>query len=181
MALLKSLLFLLFLVMVIGVIILAGVVCVRFIDYIEENPYGSKSLIEKIIYIVVGSHILFLFMRLPILHILFSLSISYAYNCLLDSHAEIQTSDPRFLYGIIGSLVSYFLMIRFISIHHTSLLLIIPCFCIIWVVPICFFFSMSATEDTLFKKTKGGSTKTYAGQFVDYIFSLGKKSSELKR
>lgn len=163
------------LIVVIILLIILGVGIIKFIDYLEENPYASKHFIQKIVYSSVAFHIVFLLIGISIPQILFSLSIQYSYNCLFDSYPVIRPEDPRFIYGLIGSLINYFLMIRFISMNSTKLLIVIPCFFIIWLTPVCFFFSMSATEDTLFIKKTGKKNKTYAGMLLDFLFSLGRK------
>lgn len=163
------------LILVIGLLIVLGVGTIKFIDYLEENPYGSKHLIQKMVYGSVAFHVVFLLLGVSIPQILFSLSIQYSYNCLFDSYPVIRPEDPRFIYGLVGSLVNYFLMIRFISMNSVRILVMIPCFAIIWLTPVCFFFSMSATEDTLFVKKTGRKNKTYAGMLLDFLFSLGRK------
>lgn len=166
--------------LVVLVIILIGIGIIRFIDYLEENPYGSKAAIEKIIFGVYASHVLLLFLGVSLWQILFSLSIQYSYHCLLDSHAEIETSDSRFIYGLVASLINYFLMIRFISMHNTALVYVIPCFLVIWITPVCFFFSMSATEDAPFKKPRRGESKSYGKKILNYLMTLGKKDTVMK-
>lgn len=168
----------------IGIVVISilgfGIGIIRFIEYLEENPYGSQKLLGQIIIGVISSHILFLYLRISIWHILLSLSIQYCFYCLLDSHAEIETTDPRFIYGLVGSLINYFLMIRFISIYNTPVGYIFPCFLIVWITPICFFFSMSATEDAPFKKPRRGQPKSYGKKILDFIMSIGKKDVSLK-
>lgn len=163
------------LVLTVGLLISLGLGIIKLIDYLEENPYGSKALIQKIVYTSVAAHLLFLFMGMPILQILLSLSIQYAYHCLFDIYPIVKPEDPRFIYGLVGSLVNYFLMIRFISMSNGSILAIIPYFAIIWSTPIFFFFSMSATEDALFIKKTGKRNKTYAGMAVEWAYSFGTK------
>ena len=159
----------------VSLLIALGLGVIKLIDYLEENPYGSKALIQKIVYSCVAAHLIFLIMDMPILQILFSLSIQYAYHCLFDIYPIVKPEDPRFIYGLVASLVNYFLMIRFISISNGSVLAIIPYFIIIWATPIFFFFSMSATEDALFIKKTGQKNKTYAGMALDWAFNFGKK------
>lgn len=168
------------LVLVIGFLICLGVCIIKLIDYLEENPYGSKDLIQKIVYTSVALHIVFLLSGMPFLQLLFSLSIQYSYNCMFDSYPLVRPEDPKFIYGLVASLVNYFLMIRFISIKGIGFALIIPFFVIIWTTPICFFFSMSATENTVFLKKDGHKNKTYAGLLVDWLFSIGNKVKEMK-
>lgn len=160
----------------IAVLIGVGVGFIRLIDYFEENPYGSKELIRKIVYTSMALHILFLFTGMPILHILFSLAVQYCYNCLFNVYPFVRLEDPKFIAGLLGSLINYFLMLRFFTIYEKRILLFIPYLCIIWATPICFFFSMTATEDALFIKKGGRKTKTYAGLLIDWIFTLGGKA-----
>lgn len=160
-------------------IIVGIVLCIiKFIDYLDENPYASKKVIEKVVYSTVAGHLIFLFIGVPFLQILFSLSIQYSYHCLFDSYPIIKPEDPRFIYGLVGSLINYFLMIRFVSIHTIGVFLLICSFTIVWITPVCFFFSMSATEETLFIKSKGRENKTYARIALDYISLYSKMAFE---
>lgn len=168
------------LIFVAGLLICLGVGIIKLIDYLEENPYGSKDLIQKVVYTSIALHILFLVMGMPILQIIFSLTVQYSFNCMFDTYPFIKPEDPKFIYGVVGSLINYFLMIRFISLSSSKVMMIIPYFLIIWASPVCFFFSMSATEDTLFVKKGGKKNKTYAGLFIEWIFSLGNKVKEIK-
>lgn len=168
------------LILTLSLVAACGLGVIKLIDYLEENPYGSKAFIQKIVYSSIMAHLIFLFMGMPILQILFSLSIQYAYHCLFDIYPIVKPDDPRFIYGLVGSLVNYFLMIRFISLNDGSLLSIIPYFLIIWTTPIVFFFSMSATEDSLFVKKTGKKNKTYAGMALEWAFNLGNKLREKK-
>lgn len=163
------------LILVAGALIGLGLGIIRLIDYLEENPYGSKDLIQKIIYASVIGHLVFLFMGMRLWQIIFSLSIQYTYHCLFDVYPIVKPEDPRFIYGLVGSLVNYFFMIQFISTSNGHIALIIPYFIIIWTTPIFFFFSMSATEDALFVKKTGKRNKTYAGMALDWALSFGKK------
>lgn len=161
---------------IIALIIAAGIGIVKFIDYLDENPYASKDLIQNILYIAVGSHLLFLFIGVPFLQILFSLSIQYSYHCLFDSYPIIKPEDYRFIYGLVGSLINYFLMIRFITVVNIRIITVILCFVVIWITPVCFFFSMSAGDETLFIKSKGRVSETYVGQFLKWIRSKKESS-----
>ncbi|KAM0681177.1 hypothetical protein GINT2_000371 [Glugoides intestinalis] len=160
------------LIFVILLLILLGVGIIKFIEYLEDNPYGSKELIQKVVYTSVALHVLLFISGMQILQLAFSLSIQYTYNCMFDSYPFIRPEDPKFIYGLIASLVNYFLMIRFVSMNSIRLIFILPYFLIIWATPICFFFSMSATEDALFIKKGGKKTRTYVGLCLDWLFSL---------
>lgn len=163
------------LVVVVGILGLLGIGIIRLIDYLEENPYGSKELIKKIVYSSVVAHLIFLVMGMSWWQILFSLSIQYTYHCLFDVYPIVKPEDPRFIYGLVGSLLNYFFMIRFISLSGSHVAFIIPYFIIIWTTPVFFFFSMSATEDALFIKKTGRKNKTYAGMALDWALSFGKR------
>lgn len=153
---------------------------IKLIDYLEENPYGSKDMIQNVVYASVALHILFLLSGMSYFQLLFSLSIQYCFNTMFDVYPLIKPEDIRFIYGAIGSLVNYFLMIRFISVQKLSLLTIIPYFIIIWATPICFFFSMSASEDNLFLNKPGIKNKTYAGMAIDWVLKFGKKQEKAR-
>lgn len=171
---------LLFVAIVAG-IIGGGIGIVRAIDYIEDNPYAAKEKIQMIVHGTMGMHALFLFMGLPIWHILFSFSIQYALHSLFVLYPAIRPEDPRFIYGILGSLVNHFLFIKFFVDENKNILLIILSFIIIWVTPFCFFFSMSASDDNLFvKKNDGKGNKTYAGILVDWLMTVGRKRTAAK-
>ncbi|KAI5148317.1 hypothetical protein ENBRE01_0250 [Enteropsectra breve] len=162
------------LVLIVGLIGAIGVGAMRSIDFIEENPYAAREKIQKAIYAVIAAHALFLFLRVPILHILFSLSIQYAFNTLFHTYPFIKVEDPKFIYGIIASLVNHFLLIRFFINASYGLLFIAISFVIIWATPLSFFFSMSASDDALFDRSSGKATRTYVGLFLEYLMKLGK-------
>lgn len=171
-----------FIILGILALVFIGVGFIRLVDYFDENPYGSKDLVQKVLYTSVALHVLFLITGMPILQIIFSLSIQYCLQTLFDTYSEIRMNDPKLIAGFIGSLINYFLMLRFFTIYEKKLILFIPYLCIIWATPICFFFSISVSEDAIFIKKKGGKkNKTYAGVFLDWMLSLGGKVRELKK
>lgn len=171
------------LIIAVALLICIGVGFIRLIDYFEEHPYGSKELVKKVVYTSMALHTIFLLTGMPILQIVFSLAIQYLYASAFnnDEHTLLQLTDPKFLGGLFGSLVNYFLMLRFFTVYEKKLILFVPYLAIIWATPICFFFSVNATEDTIFVKKGGRRNKTYAGLFVDWVFSLGGKMKELKK
>ncbi|ELA42355.1 uncharacterized protein VICG_00453 [Vittaforma corneae ATCC 50505] len=143
--------------LILGILALVGIGVgfIWLIDYFDANPYGSKELVQKVLYTSVALHVLFLLTGMPILQILYSLGVQYCFNTLFDTYSLIRVEDPRFIGGLIGSLVNYFLMLRFFTVYEKKIILFIPYLCIIWATPVCFFFSISVNEDTLFVK-KGG-------------------------
>lgn len=168
-------------VAVVSALIGAGVGVVKAIDYIEENPHAAKSKIQMVVYGVVVAHIYLLITGVSIFHIIFSLVIQYTFNTFFSTYPIVKPEDPRFIFGVIASFVNHFLMIKhFFSLTPTIFSVIIS-FAIIWITPFCFFFSMSASEDTLFASgsgKKGG--KTYAGIALDWVLKLGKKPEKNK-
>jgi len=153
-----------------------GIGAVRSINYIEENPYAAKEKIQMIVYGIIASHMFFMIIRLPLYVIIFSLTIQYAFNALFDSYPFIKPEDPKFLYGVLASLVNHFLLIKFFVGHSYGIIVVILSFIIIWATPFCFFFSMSAADDAPFANHSGKSTKTYVGMAFDWLMTIGKKS-----
>lgn len=162
-------------VAVIATLAIAGVAIVRSIDYIEENTYAVKSRIQAVVYTVIGLHAYMMFIGMPIWHVLLSLSIQYAFNCFFESYPVVRPEDPKFIYGVLGSLVNHFLLIRVFIQQSSSFVTVALCFVIIWTTPFCFFFTMSASEDALFIKKTGKGTKTYAGLALDWLWNFGRK------
>lgn len=166
---------------IIASLIGVGVGIVRAIDYIEENPYAAKAKIQAVLYGVVIAHIFFLFSGLPFYHIIFSLSIQYTFNTFFDAYPVIKPEDPRFIYGVVGSFLNHFLLIKHYFNKNPGVLSVILAFAIIWITPFSFFFSMSAAEDTLFLNKSTKATKTYARMALEWLLNLGKKTPDNKQ
>lgn len=160
---------------IIGVIIIGGVAIVRSIEYIEENTYAVKDTIQKIVYTVMALHVYMLYMGMPLWHALFSMSIQYAFHCFFDVYPVIRPEDPKFIYGVLGSLVNHFLLIRMFINQSSGFVTVVLCFIIIWMTPFCFFFTMSASEDALFVKKTGKGTKTYVGIALEWLWNFGRE------
>lgn len=166
---------------VITAVVLAGIGIVRGIDYIEENPYAAKERIQMVVYTAIALHAFLLYLRVPIYHLLLSLSIQYALQTLFAAYPLIKPEDPRFIYGVLGSLVNHFLLIKFFVDHSYGVAVVAMSFLVIWTTPFCFFFSMSASEDNLFVKSSGKATKTYAGILLEWLMTVGKRQMEARK
>jgi Transmembrane adaptor Erv26 len=161
---------------IIALIVAAGVATVRSIDYIEENPYAAKEKIQNLVYFVIFSHLFLLYQGIPLYHLAISLSIQYAFNCFFESYPIIKPEDPKFIYGLIGSLINHFLLIKFFFDKSIGFFSIVLCFIIIWATPFGFFFSMSAAEDNMFIKKAGRPNhKTYVRMAFEALMNIGKK------
>lgn len=156
-------------------VVAAGVGIVRAINYIEDNVYAVKETMRKILYTVVALHLFLLMCGMSIWHFLFSLSMQYAFHCFFETYPVIKPEDPKFIYGVLGSLVNHFLLIHMFVKNHSGIITIIFSFVLIWVTPFCFFFTMSATDDVPFVRRTGRPTKTFAGMALDWVMNLGKK------
>jgi hypothetical protein len=164
-------------VAIVALIVGAGVATVRSIDYIEENPYAAKEKIQLVVYFVIFSHSFLLYHGIPIYHLALSLAIQYAFNCFFDVYPVIRPEDPKFIFGLVGSLINHFLLIKFFFDKSLGFISIILCFIIIWTTPFCFFFSMSAAEDNMFIKKSGKSNhKTYVRLAFESLMNLGKSN-----
>ncbi len=166
------------LISVVLLVVLGGVAIVRSIEYVEENIYAVKGTIEKILYTVVALHAYMLYLGMPILHCLFSLSIQYAFHCFFSNYPIIKPEDPKFIYGVVGSLINHLLLIRMFVINSSNLFSIIFSFILIWVTPFSFFFTMSASENIMFLRPGGKPVKTFAGMALDWLLNLGKKNAK---
>ena len=165
-------------ILIVVAVIAVCVGTIRAIEYIEENTYAAKSKIQNIIYFSMCCYVFFMLKGMPIWQILFGLGVQYTFHCLMNSYPAIRPEDPRFLGGVLGSLVNHFLMIKFFFEKSGNILIIIFAFAIVWLTPFCFFFSMSATDDVLFVKNSNKHVKTYAGMLLDYLLNLGKKNQQ---
>lgn len=166
-------------VFIIAAVIGVCIGTIRSIEYIEENTYAAKQKIQNLIYGVLLCHIYLLWAGVPIYHLLLSLSIQYTFNCFMRDYPAIKPEDFRFIYGVVGSLINHFLMIKFFFDRHCGVVTIIFCFILVWATPFAFFFSMSATDDVLFVKNQGQqNVKTYAGMLLDYLLNLGKRTKK---
>lgn len=165
-------------VLIVVTVIAVCIGTIRSIEYIEENTYAAKDKIQKIIYFSMGCYVFFLMKGIPLWHLLMGLGIQYTFHCLMHNYPAVRPEDPRFIGGVIGSLINHFLMIKFFFEKSGNIFLIIFAFAIVWLTPFCFFFSMSATDDVLFVKTQNRQVKTYAGMLLDYCLNLGKKNRD---
>lgn len=165
---------------IIVILVGLGIGIIRAIDYIEENPHAAKSKIQAVLYLAVALHLFFLIIEVPLYHIIFSLSIHYTFNSFFSTYPVIKPEDPRFIYGVLGSFINHFLLIRFFFNKSPNILSVILSFFVIWITPFSFFFSMSAAEDTLFVNRSKKDHKTYAGMALNWLLTLGKKSETNK-
>ncbi len=170
-----------FAVLLLTVIIISSVIgIIRFIEYIEENTYAAKNKIQKIIYISAALHILEFFNGVSYYSIAIGLIVIYCFNIVLMSYPDIPTMEPPFLLGIVGALINHFLLIKCFMENSTGVFFCIYAFIHCWIVPFCFFFSMSATDNLLFVRKDQKRIKTYAGMFKDFIMNIGKKSRRVE-
>lgn len=152
-----------------------GLGIVKAIDYIEDKAYAAKKHIEAIIQVSAALHIILLFRGVPIFQILFSLSIQYAFYCILDIYPLVKMDNPYFIYGTIASLLNHFLVIRLIFAKPAVYgLEIVFYFALIWITPFCFFLSLSANDEVLFVKGKT-SSNTLIGNFLKKYLYKEKK------
>lgn len=159
----------------IGGLIGLGIGIVKAIDYIEDKAYAAKKHIESIIQISAGLHIILLLRGVSIFQILFSLSIQYAFYCLLDIYPLVKMDNPYFIYGTIASLLNHFLVIRLLfskpGIYGAEIVLY---FALVWTTPFCFFLSLSANDEVLFVRGKA-SPNTIIGSFLKKYLYKEKK------
>ena len=164
---------------VIGIFVGLCVLIIRSVRHIENNVYGVKETIRKIVFAVIALHIYLLYIGVPLWHLAFSLTIQYAFYQFFDSYPVIKPEDPKFLYAVIASLVNHFLMIRVFIVHEIGVINIVLCFLHIWTTPFCFFFTMSASDNLMFlskdAKKSNRPTKTFAGQALDWLLNIRNK------
>lgn len=161
-------------------IVLGGIGVVRSVEYLEENMYAVKSVIERIVYTVVFLHLYMLYLGMPFWHFLFSLSIQYSFNCFFAHYPIIQPEDPKFIFGVVGSLINHLLLIRMFVIQSSNLFSIISSFILIWITPFSFFFTMSASENIMLLKSDGRPVKTFAGMALDWLMNFGKNKKKMR-
>ncbi|KAI4291320.1 hypothetical protein PAPHI01_0594 [Pancytospora philotis] len=168
-------------VFVIALIIVFGIAVARFIDYIGDNTYAMKDTLQTVVYTVMGLHIYMMFIGMPLWHVLFSLSIQYAFNCFFEVYPVVKPEDPKFIYGVLASLVNHFLLIRMFIKNTSNLLNVALCFVLIWATPFCFFFTMSAAEDFMFVDGSRRVTKTYFSRLVTWLWNFGREKAGLDK
>lgn len=162
----------LFLVAVsITVLFMFGLGIVNAIDYIEDKAYAAKKHIGTIIQVSSVLHAILLFRGVSILQILFSLSVQYAFYCLLDIYPLVKMDNPYFIYGTVASLLNHFLVIRLIFAKPAVYgLEIVFYFALIWITPFCFFLSLSANDEVLFVKGKATSNTLIGNLLKRYFY-----------
>lgn len=163
-------------VLIIVSVIAICIITIRSIEYIEENTYAAKDKIQKIIYFSMLTYIFFMLKGMSFIHLSLGLGIQYTFNCLMNNYPAIKPEDPRFIAGVLGSLVNHFLMIKFFFEKSGGIFIVIFAFIIVWLTPFCFFFSMSATDDVLFINNSNKHVKTYAGILLEYLLNIGKRN-----
>lgn len=155
----------------IGGLVGFGIGIVKAIDYIEDKAYAAKKHIEAIIQISAGLHVVLFFRGVSILQILFSLSIQYAFYCLLDIYPLVKMDNPYFIYGTLASLLNHFLVIRLIFsksvVYGTE---IVFYFALVWITPFCFFLSLSANDEVLFVRGKPSSNTLIGSLLKKYLY-----------
>lgn len=166
------------LIICISLVVAVGVTIVRSIEYIENNIYGVKDTIMKILFTVIALHLYFLFLGMPFWHLIFSLSIQAVFYSLFDVYPMVKPEDPKFLYGVFASLINHFLLVRLFMNRETGIIHIMLCFIIIWTTPFCFFFTMSATDDVPFIPASGRTTKTLAGKLIEWMMNFKRNKTE---
>lgn len=151
---------------VVGLLAL-GLGIVKAIDYVEDKAYAAKRHIETIIQISAGLHIILLLRGVSFFQILFSLTVQYAFYCLLDIYPLVKMDNPYFIYGTIASLLNHFLVIRLIFSRNAIYgMEIVFYFALIWITPFCFFLSLSANDEVLFAKGKKTAPNTLIGSLL---------------
>ncbi|EPR79338.1 Transmembrane adaptor Erv26, partial [Spraguea lophii 42_110] len=156
-------------VFIIALIIGLGFGLYYSVMYIEEHTYAAKDKIEMIIQGILILHIYLLLRGMRIFVIVFSLISNLIFYNLLSSYPYILASNVNFIAGCVAAFINHFLFLQTTIANNYNALEIILYFIIfVWVVPFCFFLSLTANDDTF--PVKGNiKRKTWIGRILERV------------
>lgn len=158
-AFLRSIIFL-----ILGFSTIVGLVaCIyKSVLFIERKPHAAKKNIYLIIHTITILHLILLIRGYSKLLILFSLSIIFIFYQLMYNYPDVQIESPYFIIGTIMTLVNHFLFLRVLADNSHPVVEVLVYFIIfVWIVPFCFFLSLSANDMLIHEGIKKKETYLY--------------------
>lgn len=147
-----------------------GLGIIKSIEYIEDKAYSAKNKIKRIIEISMFLHLYLIIRCKSIFQTAFSLSIQYAFYCMLEIYPIVKLDNPYFIYGTLASLVNHFLVIRLLFYRNLYSVEVLFVFALIWITPFCFFISLSANDEVIVVKGKT-TTNTLIGNLFKKLLN----------
>ncbi|KAF7697553.1 Testis Expressed Sequence [Cucumispora dikerogammari] len=164
---LKSIVFL-----IIGFSFIVGLVAIIYksVLFIERKPHAAKKNIYSIIHTIAALHLLLLIRGYSKLLILYSLIIIFIFYQLMYNYPDVQIESPYFITGTVMTLINHFLYLRVLADNSHNVFEVLVYFIIfVWVVPFCFFLSLSANDMLIHEGGRKRET---------YLYKLLKKVTE---
>jgi hypothetical protein len=154
-------------------------------ELVEEYTRLTRKIISYAIKVVIGLHVLLLFVdRLPVIPIIVGVASHAVYYRLLKTFPYISLTAPDFL-GSVGLLIlSHVAWIRFfytdprciyVSMEWTFGFMLV----MVWIVPFAFFISLAANESVL--PGGGGSYSAFGSSDFDGTATTSSSSAPPRR
>lgn len=163
----------------IGIGSVIGLVCIiwRSVLFIETRPHAAKKNITTLIHSIAILHIVPLIRGYSLKLLIYSELIILIFYQLIYNYPDVQLDSPYFIIGTILTLVNHFLYLRVLADNsHHPLEVIFYFIIFVWVVPFCFYLSLSANDMLIHEG--GKRRETYLGKFFKEL--VGKIHRGLK-
>lgn len=148
----------------------------KTVIYIEDHTMAFKERILQIIMAVGLLHIFMVFRGVGLLHVLYSASIQYIFYNLYLKYPYFQISDPFLIVGSVMALINHFLTLRLLIFKFSILEVIFYFIFCVWLVPFCFYVSLSANEDVLTDLDRKKKVRTVLGDLIGRVVSNVRKN-----
>ncbi|KAI9316806.1 transmembrane adaptor Erv26 [Dichotomocladium elegans] len=120
-------------------------------ELVEEYTVYTRKVIKTMTVTVVSIHVLlWIFDRLPFLHILFSILCHGVYTMNLQTFPFINLTSLPFIASCILVFADHFLWFQYFTTHYRPFMDIAAFFGVcIWLIPFTYFISLSANDNAL--------------------------------
>lgn len=118
----------------------------RAIKYFEENPYGSKAMIQSILRTTSLLHVILIFFKIPFKLILISILSQIIYLSMLDDYPKIKFNDKRMIMALILTVFTHFYFVVLNSKMSSNILKTVFIYYVIWLNPVMLCISIGAID-----------------------------------
>lgn len=130
-------------------LIVAGIFIKSSILYLENNPHKSKNFVFFILILSIVLHYLLYLFNFSKIHLIFSIFTQILFLSLFEEYPYMKSNDIRFILGILFTIINHFITIFSVRSKSLGILQVLFSFLIIWISPVIFLFSLSATEEII--------------------------------
>ena len=165
--------------LILGLGFIIGLVCTvwKSVIFIETRPHAAKKNITSLIHLVAILHIIPLIRGYSFKLLIYSELIVLIFYQLIYNYPDVQLDSPYFIIGTILTLINHFLFLRVLADNLYHPIEVVLYFCVfVWVVPFCFYLSLSANDMLIHEG--GKKRETYLGKFFKQL--VGKIHRGLK-